>query len=165
MHLGMIWIISLRNVLVFSTIDDQEVIILVFLYSIFSCNMLVLFFNLLQPLLKKKIELARDACSIPPIIIKSHDLHVNDIRGVVHEISSYHMKDQLFPFFGSSGLYIFWPFFGLPFCLLCDGSNHWFFIYLSFCEIFKYFNIFIYFYLNAFNVQSLLMRCMFRLSC
>jgi hypothetical protein len=34
-----------------------------------------------------------DACSKPPIIIKSHDLHVNDIREVMGEIASYHEKD------------------------------------------------------------------------
>jgi hypothetical protein len=29
----------------------------------------------------------------PPIIIRSHDLHVGDIRNVVGEIASYHEKD------------------------------------------------------------------------
>jgi hypothetical protein len=37
--------------------------------------------------------LAGDAYSRPPIIIKSHDLHVSNIRGVVSEIASYHKKD------------------------------------------------------------------------
>ncbi len=31
-----------------------------------------------------------DACSKPPIIIRSHDLHVDDIRGAMGEIASYH---------------------------------------------------------------------------
>jgi len=30
----------------------------------------------------------------------------------------------LSPLFGSCGLHVIWPFFGLPFCLLCDASNH-----------------------------------------
>jgi hypothetical protein len=34
-----------------------------------------------------------DVYSRPPIIIKSHYLHVNDIRGVVGEIASYRKKD------------------------------------------------------------------------
>jgi hypothetical protein len=37
--------------------------------------------------------LASDVYSRPPIIIRSHDLHVSDIRGVVGEIASYHEKD------------------------------------------------------------------------
>jgi hypothetical protein len=37
--------------------------------------------------------LAGDACFKPPITIKSHDLYVNDIRGDVGEITSYHEKD------------------------------------------------------------------------
>jgi len=47
MHSGVIWIILLGNVSVFFTIDDQVVIILVFLHSVFLGNMLVLFFSLL----------------------------------------------------------------------------------------------------------------------
>jgi hypothetical protein len=47
MHPGVIWIISSRNVFIFFTIDDQEVIIFVFLHLVFSSNMLVLFFCLL----------------------------------------------------------------------------------------------------------------------
>jgi hypothetical protein len=34
-----------------------------------------------------------DACSKPPITIRSHDLHVGDIRGAVGEITSYHKRD------------------------------------------------------------------------
>ncbi len=37
--------------------------------------------------------LANDAYSRPLIIIKSHNLHAGDIRGVVGEITSYHEKD------------------------------------------------------------------------
>ncbi len=38
--------------------------------------------------IEKKIALARDACS-RPITIKSHNLHVGDIKGDVGEITSY----------------------------------------------------------------------------
>jgi hypothetical protein len=37
--------------------------------------------------------LVGDACSKCPIITRSYDLHVSDIRGVVGEIISYHEKD------------------------------------------------------------------------
>ncbi len=36
--------------------------------------------------------LVGDVCSRPPITIKSHDLHVDDIIGAVGEIASYHEK-------------------------------------------------------------------------
>jgi hypothetical protein len=36
---------------------------------------------------------ANDACSRPPITIRSHDLHEGDIRGVVAKIASYHEKE------------------------------------------------------------------------
>jgi hypothetical protein len=37
--------------------------------------------------------LRSDACSRPPTTIRSHDLHVGDIRGVEGEIASYHERD------------------------------------------------------------------------
>ncbi len=43
--------------------------------------------------IKKKIALASDACSSPPIIITFHHLCVGDIKGVMGEITSYHEKD------------------------------------------------------------------------
>ncbi len=42
---------------------------------------------------ERKIALAGDACSKPPIIIRFHDLHVGNIRRVMGEIVSYHEKD------------------------------------------------------------------------
>jgi hypothetical protein len=36
---------------------------------------------------ERKIALVDDVCSKPPIIIKFHDLHVGDIRGVMGEIT------------------------------------------------------------------------------
>jgi hypothetical protein len=50
-HSGAIWIISLGCVLVFSTIDDQEVIYPCFFAFNFSGNVLVLLFILLWSLL------------------------------------------------------------------------------------------------------------------
>jgi hypothetical protein len=43
--------------------------------------------------IERKITLARDACSRPPITIKSHNLHACDIRGPMGEIVSYHKRD------------------------------------------------------------------------
>ncbi len=34
-----------------------------------------------------------DACFRPPITIRSHHLHVNNIKGVVGEVTSYHKRD------------------------------------------------------------------------
>jgi hypothetical protein len=39
--------------------------------------------------IKRKIALACDVCSKPPITIRSHDLHVGDIRRAMGEITSY----------------------------------------------------------------------------
>jgi hypothetical protein len=49
-----------------------------------------------------------DACSRPPFIIKSHDLHVDDIRKVMDEITS---RTSSFPFLILAS-------FGLPFLSL-----------------------------------------------
>jgi hypothetical protein len=74
--------------------------------------------------MERNIALAEDACSKPPITIRFHDLHASDIRRVVGGIISYHKGDLFSPFFGSYELHVFWPFFGLPFCLSCDGFGH-----------------------------------------
>jgi hypothetical protein len=42
--------------------------------------------------IEKKIVLASDVCSKPPNTIRSHDLHVDDIKEVVGEIASYHER-------------------------------------------------------------------------
>jgi hypothetical protein len=56
--------------------------------------MLILFFqHALGFAIKRKIELARDVCSIPPIMIRFHDLHADNIREVMGEIASYHERD------------------------------------------------------------------------
>ncbi len=43
--------------------------------------------------IERKITLAGDAYSRPPITIRSHDLHASDIRGAMGEIASYHERD------------------------------------------------------------------------
>ncbi len=53
----------------------------------------IVFQRVLTSTIEKKIVLASDACSKPPITIGYHDLHVGDIRRVVGEIVSYHEKD------------------------------------------------------------------------
>jgi hypothetical protein len=53
--------------------------------------------------------LTSDACSRPPIIIRSHDLHASDIRGVVGEIAPYDERNYLSPFLSPLGW--FWPSF------------------------------------------------------
>ncbi len=43
--------------------------------------------------INKKILLAGDVCSKPPITIKSHHSHACNIRGAMGEIASYHKRD------------------------------------------------------------------------
>jgi hypothetical protein len=43
--------------------------------------------------IERNIALVGEACSRPLIIIRSHNLHVGNIRGVVGEIASYRKRD------------------------------------------------------------------------
>jgi hypothetical protein len=43
--------------------------------------------------IERKITLTSDACSKPPITIRSHDLHVGNIRRAMGDITSYHERD------------------------------------------------------------------------
>jgi hypothetical protein len=43
--------------------------------------------------IERKIALVGDVCFRSPIIIKFHDLVIDNIRGVLGEIASYHEKD------------------------------------------------------------------------
>ncbi len=93
MHLGMKWIVSFGSAFVFSTIDNQEIIypyIFAFNFSGSMCS--ITFQCVLTSAIKRKITLAGDACSRPPIIIRFHDLHSGDIRRAMSEINSYHEK-------------------------------------------------------------------------
>ncbi len=47
----------------------------------------------LASVIERKIALAGDAYSRPPITISSLDLHVDNIRGAVGEITSYDKRD------------------------------------------------------------------------
>jgi len=48
---------------------------------------------LLTSVIEKKITLASDTYSRPPITIRSHDLHASNIKGAMGEIASYHKRD------------------------------------------------------------------------
>jgi hypothetical protein len=52
-----------------------------------------MFQHVLASIIKKKIALASDACSRPPITIKYDDLHVGDIKRALGEIVSCHKRD------------------------------------------------------------------------
>jgi len=56
-----------------------------------------------------------DARFRPCITIKSHDLHVGDIKGAMGEITSYHKKDKFSLFFWFLRLNIFCLFLWLSF--------------------------------------------------
>ncbi len=53
----------------------------------------IVFQHALTFAIEKKIALAYDVSSRPPIIIRSHDLNAGDIKGAMGEIASYHNKD------------------------------------------------------------------------
>jgi hypothetical protein len=111
-----------------------------FLFICFTFNFLrqrvtIVFQPALTFAIERKIALVGDACSRPPITFKFHDLHASNIKGIIGEIASYHERISFlfFWFLQAMGLFFFGPFFGLPFCLLCDGSNHRFSLnFLSF---------------------------------
>ncbi len=63
-----------------------------------------------------------DACFRPSTTIKSHNLHVGDIRGAMGEIASYHNKDWLSPFLWAC---LWPPSFGLPW----NGSGRHYLIF------------------------------------
>jgi len=67
--------------------------ILVFLHLIFRQHVSIVFQCALASTIERKIALMGDACSRPCVTIKSHDLHVGDIRGAMGEITSYHKRD------------------------------------------------------------------------
>jgi hypothetical protein len=92
-HLGVIWVISSRNVPIFFTINNQKVNY-IYLFAFFLRQYVnIVFQHALASTVERKIVLAGDVCSTPPIIISSHDLHVGDIRRVVGQIASYHKRD------------------------------------------------------------------------
>ncbi len=64
-----------------------------FCIQFFGQGVNIAFQHTLTSAIERKIVLANDACSRPPIIIQSHDLHVGDIRGAMGEITSYHERD------------------------------------------------------------------------
>jgi hypothetical protein len=64
-----------------------------FCIQFFRQHVSIAFQRVLASTIKKKIVLASDVCSKPPTIIKSHNLHVGDIRRAMGEITSYHKKD------------------------------------------------------------------------
>jgi hypothetical protein len=66
---------------------------LFFCIQFFKQCVSIAFQHALASAIGRKIALAGDACSKPPITVKSHDLHVGDIRKVVGEKTSYHKRD------------------------------------------------------------------------
>jgi hypothetical protein len=66
---------------------------LFFYIQFFKQRVNIAFLRALAFAIERKITLAGDACSRPPITIRFHDLHVDDIKGVMGEIISYHERD------------------------------------------------------------------------
>jgi hypothetical protein len=53
----------------------------------------IVFQHVLAFAIKRKIALVNDVYSRPPTIIKSHNLHVGDIKGAMGDIVSYHERN------------------------------------------------------------------------
>jgi hypothetical protein len=70
-----------------------KLFIFVFLHSIFKWHVNTSFQHVLTSTIERKIALAKNACSILPITIKSHNLHASNIKGAMGEIASYHERD------------------------------------------------------------------------
>jgi hypothetical protein len=83
-------------VFIFSTIDNQEFIYLSFYIQFFKQHVNIALQHVLTFVIERKIALARDACSRPPISLRSRNLHVGDIRRAVSEITSYHRRGNTF---------------------------------------------------------------------
>jgi hypothetical protein len=54
-----------------------------FCIQFFKQHVSIVLQHALASTIENKIALACNVCSRPPIIIRSHDLHIDDIRGVV----------------------------------------------------------------------------------
>jgi hypothetical protein len=59
----------------------------------FKQHVSITFQHVLASIIERNITLIGDACSRPPTIIRSHDLHDGDIRRLVGEIVPYHERD------------------------------------------------------------------------
>ncbi len=85
---------SLIQVADLYTISILVTFILFFLHLIiFRQCVSITFQCALVSIINRKIALMSEACSKPPIIIKFYDLHVNNIKRVVSEITSYHGRE------------------------------------------------------------------------
>jgi hypothetical protein len=64
-----------------------------FCIQFFRQRINIVFQHTLPFTIEMKIAFANDACSKPPITIKSHNLHDVHIRGAMGEIVLYHDRD------------------------------------------------------------------------
>jgi hypothetical protein len=99
-----------------------------FCIQVFKQLVNIVFQHVLASTIKRNTALASDACSQPPITIRSHNLHASDIKEAMGEIASYHERGTSSLFFL---VHVVCASFGLslafPFCLLFDGSVHQFY--------------------------------------
>jgi hypothetical protein len=63
-----------------------------FCIQFFKHRVSIVFHPALASAIERKIALMGNVCFRPPNTIRSHDLHVGDIRRAVGEITSYHKK-------------------------------------------------------------------------
>ncbi len=89
--------------------------------------------------------MAKNTCSRPFIIVRFHDLHASDIRGVVGEITSYHKRGLTLSFL----VHVGYPSFGLSlafhfvFCLMVPTIDYFIGFLPSFIDrhFFQFFEI------------------------
>ncbi len=72
-----------------------------FCIQVFKQLVNIVFQHVLASTIKRNTALASDACSQPPITIRSHNLHASDIKEAMGEIASYHER-------GTSSLSFSW---------------------------------------------------------
>jgi len=87
------WIVSSRSPRLFHDRRLEVHLFLSFCIQFFTQCVSIVFKHTLTFAFRRKIALAGDVYSTPPITIISHDLHVGDIRRVVSEIVSYDERD------------------------------------------------------------------------
>ncbi len=87
------WIVSTKSPCLFHDRRSGVHLFLFFCIQFFRQRVSIVFQHTLASTFKGKIALASDVYSRLPITIRSHDLHVGDIRRIMSEIISYHERD------------------------------------------------------------------------
>ncbi len=124
-HLGVIWIVSSRSVLIFFMIDDRKVIYPCLFRFNFLGNVLVLFFNVLLSLLQRGRLHGWEMFVLDFLLLL--DLTIC-MQATLDGLWVKQFPTTRRTSFHLSSVPMGCMSFGLPFCLPCDGFGHQFFI-------------------------------------